>query len=384
MSERKQRHAPHFLFGALPSVWRELRDRYGDPDPPFRSTARLIQLGIWLLAPERCWESWRFGHVIEQTQLHLPPVFIVGYWQSGHSLMHHLMANDPQFGTTTLLHASLPSCCSTAEPFARFVMRRKKNMNRYVDSLPLSLDGPQGDELAMGNLTELSVYHGYVFPNSYDAIFRRTVLFEGVSDNERIAWQQCYRQLLQKVAWHTGRPRLLSRNAAHTGRVLQLLELFPDAKFIHLHRNPYRVFAAQVPKWRSLCGSWALQTPNIEQLVEDTVRLYPVLMQKFLADRTRIPAGQLAEVRYEELLTDPISTLRRVYTELSLPGFETLENQLQANRGTSPGRIAGHDVRLTAEQHERVRREWGFAFEVLGYSLDPDQTKEPFADIAND
>ena len=47
MSLRKQRKPPHYLFGATPSLWRELRQRYGDPDPQYRSTARLIQLGIW-------------------------------------------------------------------------------------------------------------------------------------------------------------------------------------------------------------------------------------------------------------------------------------------------------------------------------------------------
>lgn len=228
----------------------------------------------------------------------------------------------------------------------------------------------------MANLTDLSIYHGYSFPSSYDTLFRRSVLFENVSADELDEWKRCYRRLLQKVAWHTRRPRLLSRNAAHTGRVRQLLELFPNAKFIHLHRNPYRVFAAQESKWRSLCGQWALQTPNIEQLVADTVRLYPVLMKKFFTDRELIPAGQLADVRYDELLANPVGTLRRVYAELDLPGFEHLEARLTAPGGTQLGQLAGHDVTLTPEQQELVRREWGFAFDALGYSLDPTQTME--------
>ncbi len=379
MTEPKKSRLPHYLFGASPSLWSGLRRRYGPVDSPFRSRATQIQLGIWSLAPDRCWESWRFRRAIEQTELHPAPVFIIGYWQSGHSLMHYLMANDPQFATTSLLHCALPSCWATIEPLARWLLRRRGGKTRVVDSLPMSADGPQGDELAMANLTELSIYHGYSFPRAYDALFRRAVLFEDVSPEELHKWKQCYRGLLQKVAWHTGRSRLLSRNAAHTGRVRQLLELFPDAKFIHLHRNPYRVFAAQEPKWRSLCGLWALQTPNIEQLVADTIRLYPVLMKRFIADRALIPAGQLSEVRYEELLANPISALSRVYAELDLPGFEGLEGYLAATGGTQLGQLAGHDVSLMSEQQELVRREWGFAFEVLGYSLDPTQTTEPAA-----
>lgn len=384
MSERKKRRLPHYLFGATPHLWRKLRQRYGDVESPYRSRARQIQFGIWSLAPERCWESWRFRRAIEQTELHPAPVFILGYWQSGHSLMHYWMANDPQFATTSLLHCALPSCWATIEPLARWVLRRRSGKTRVVDSLPMSADGPQGDELAMANLTDLSVYHGYSFPRSYETLFRRAVLFENVSADELNEWQQRYRGLLQKVAWHTGRPRVLSRNAANTGRVRQLLEMFPNAKFIHLHRNPYRVFAAQEQKWRSLCDLWALQTPNIEQLVEDTLRLYPVLMQRFLADRALIPAGQLAEVSYAGLLTDPIDTLRRVYAELELSGFERLEELLAGSDGTRLGQLAGHDVTLSPEQLKRVQHEWGFAFETLGYSLDPAQALEPFANLAED
>lgn len=384
MTEPKKSRLPHFLIGASWSLWKELRRRYGAVDSPFWKRAALVRMGIWSQIPERTWESWRYRRVIEQTELHPSPVFIIGHWQSGHSLMHDLMANDPQFATTSLLHCALPSSWVCIEPFARWVVRHRGHKNRHVDAMPFSADGPQGDDLAMANLTELSIYHGYTFPRAYEAIFRRAVMFEGVSAEEMLAWKKCYRWLLQKVAWRIGRSRLLSRNAAHTGRVRQLLELFPQAKFIHLHRNPYRVYAAQETKWRSLCGLWALQTPNIEQLVADTIRLYPILMQQFLANRELIPAGQLAEVRYEELLNNPVSALRRVYAELDLPGFETLEERLAASGRSQLWQLAGHDVTLTPEQIELVQREWGFAFQALGYPLDPTLMAEPAATTADD
>lgn len=384
MTEPTKSRLPHFLIGASWSLWRELRRRYGTVDSQFRKRAAVIRLGILSQIPERIWESWRYRRVIEQTELHPSPVFIVGHWQSGHSLMHDLMANDPQFATTSLLHCALPSSWVTMEPLARWIVRRRGHKNRHVDAMPLSPDGPQGDDMAMANLTELSVYNGYFFPKSYDAVFRRTVLFEGVTAEELLGWKRCYRWLLQKVAWHTGRSRLLSRNAANTGRVRQLLEMFPNAKFIHMHRNPYRVFAAQETKWCSLCGLWALQTPNIEQLVADTIRLYPALMRQFLANRELIPAGQLAEVRYEELLTNPLGTLREVYADLDLPGFETLEGRLAAQGRSKVWQLAGHEVTLTPEQIGVVQREWGFAFDALGYPLDPTLMTEPAATTADD
>lgn len=289
--------------------------------------------------------------------------------------MHQLMVHDSQFATTSLIHCALPSTWVTLEPLVRWVIKRRGHKTRHVDAMPMSADGPQGDDLAMAGLTDLSIYHGYSFPKYYEAIFRRSVLFEGVSFDAVREWQHRYRHLLQKVAWHTGRSRLLSRNAAHSGRIRWLLEMFPQAKFIHLHRNPYRVFAAQAPKWRSLCGLWGLQTPNIDQLVDDTVRLYPVLMQRLLADRDRLPTNQWADVRYEELLADPIGEVQRVYAKLELPGFETLAEHLTARGTSAVFRLAGHDVSLTREQEDLVRREWGFAFEALGYPFDPNLAK---------
>ena len=127
------------------------------------------------------------------------------------------------------------------------------------------------------------------------------------------------------------------------------------------------------------CKNRAVPSANIEQLVADTVRLYPVLMRQFLTSRMLFPAGQLAEVRYEELLANPAGALRQVYAELDLPGFEALEAHLAVPERSQLGQLAGHDVSLTSSQEELVRREWGFAFEALGYSIDPKQLTEPAA-----
>ena len=40
--------------------------------------------------------------------------------------------------------------------------------------------------------------------------------------------------------------RLLIKSPVHTGRVKLLLDLFPNAQFIYIHRNPYQVFKSAV------------------------------------------------------------------------------------------------------------------------------------------
>lgn len=367
MSDERKRRLPHFLCGSAPGHWRHLQSVYGGVDASFRRRAAVIKGASWSLAPERCWESLRHESRAKQFELHPAPVFIVGHWQSGHSLMHELMAHDPQFAVVRLLHSVLPKCWVTLEPCVRRFLAKRLNRTRHVDDLPLSLDAPQGDDFAMAGLCDVSIYHAYTFPRAAELAFRRAVLLEGLSDADVRAWQQTYRGFLQKVAWFTGKARLLSRNGTNTGRIPRVLEMFPQAKFIHLVRNPYQVYSAQTERWRELTGLWGLQSVPLESLTSHAVGCYQAMLQKYLADRTQIPAGQLAEVRYEELLENPVSILECVYSQLGLSGFDELRSRLDNAAFARPGKLAGHDSVLLESQRELVAKEWRFAFEAFGY-----------------
>jgi hypothetical protein len=71
---------------------------------------------------------------------------------------------------------------------------------------------------------------------------------------QRKHWVACFREFLQKITFaatkdlasngpnDTRRTRLLLKSPCHTARVKLLLQEFPDAQFIYLHREPYTVF----------------------------------------------------------------------------------------------------------------------------------------------
>ena len=368
MSDKPQRRLPHFLSGSAPGHWRHLQSVYGHVDAEFRRHAAVIKAASWSLAPERCWESLRHESRAQQFELNPCPVFIIGHWQSGHSLMHELMAHDPQFAVVRLLHSVLPKCWVTLEPCLRRFLTKRLNHTRHVDDLPLSLKAPQGDDFAMAGLCDVSIYHAYTFPRAAELAFRRAVLLEDLSDEEVRVWQRTYRGFLQKVAWFTGKKRLLSRNGTNTGRIPRVLEMFPQAKLIHLTRNPYEVYAAQTQRWRELTGLWSLQSVPVESLTSHAVGCYQVMLQKYLVDRTQIPSEQLAEVRYEDLLENPLGTLECVYSQLELSGFDELRCRLQNAGSARPGKLAGHDETLLSSERELVANEWRFAFDAFGYS----------------
>ena len=92
------------------------------------------------------------------------PIFICGHWQSGHSLAQQLFACDPRFATLRLRHAVQPAACLTMQPILRRFLQRRLPEHRLADELPLHLDAPQGDDLALGLLTGLSFYNAWYFP----------------------------------------------------------------------------------------------------------------------------------------------------------------------------------------------------------------------------
>lgn len=367
--ESRVKSPPHLLTGTSLPHWIRLRRRYGPISPRCRRRARKITAGALLLGPTQMYEKWRYGRSVERVELHPEPVFIIGHWQAGHSLLHALMSQDNQFGHVTLLHSVLPRCFLTLEPLARRFLKNRLGKTRRVDSFSLSLDAPQGDDMALAGLSDVSIYHAYTFPRHAVDAFRRAVLLEGLSSLELAAWRQTYYRFLQKVAWHTGRPRLLLRNATNTGRIPEILKIFPRAKFIHLRRNPFAVYAAQARRWSELLGFWALQDdlPQSEKnLVFD---FYRQMLERYFRDAESLPSDQLIEIGYEDLLNAPLKTLRDIYNQLEISGFERAESQFSAGLEKESGRLAGDETDLDDATREIVAHQWRFAFNRWGYSV---------------
>ena len=122
------------------------------------------------------------------------------------------------------------------------------------------------------------------------------------------------------------------KSPTHTARVRTILEVFPDAKFIHIVRDPLVLFPSTVRLWKSLSEVQGFQILRddagwIERHVLDTfVRMYECFEQ----DRELVPPGRLIDVRYEDLVADPVGQMRDVY------------------RAARPGRLRGTSSRASA------------------------------------
>jgi hypothetical protein len=169
---------------------------------------------------------------------------------------------------------------------------------------------------------------------------------------------------LRKLSYKYNRPLVL-KSPAHTGRLQVLLELFPQAKFVHIHRHPYAVFQSSMHTWRKVKNFWGLQNEDVteERVLADYVEVYDA----FFAERHRLTDENYCEVGYEELAADPIGELRRIYGRLGLPEFAEAEPDIREYAQSIEGYARNSYAALPEATRERVFRAWRRSFEEWGY-----------------
>jgi len=340
--------------------------RAGGVDGGHRLRAAAITSASPLWAPLRLAERVRYGRRVHRTAITHPPVFIIGHWRTGTTLVHYLMSQDPNFGFVPLFQTLAPASFLAGRRILRPLMAGLVPKKRPMDDMDLALDLPQEEEYALCNLCPYSFYVGWYFPKRMRELFQKYVLFDGVSGSVVSDWQSVYLSVLKKATWSAGGKPLLLKNPANTARIPQLLDLFPDARFIHVYRDPYVVYKSTQHFHRTVIDLIGLQKLDDGEIRENVLLFYRQLMERFFEDRRRIPGGRLAEIRYEDLERQPAAELERVYTELSLPGWDRARPRVEAYLATQKHYAKNHYA-LRPEDTARVEHEWAGPLRRWGY-----------------
>ena len=119
---------------------------------------------------------------------------------------------------------------------------------------------------------------------------------EGVLNAEVKSWCQCFQYLLFKIKLRdlmkakkvhsiaAIQPRqLLLKSPCHTGRARLLTKLYPDAKFVFIHRNPFEVFLSGAHMASTTYGYMFLQEPTDEILQEYILSQGEILHREYFS-----------------------------------------------------------------------------------------------------
>lgn len=328
--------------------------------------------------PLRALERRRHGAVIDETDVR-KPVFVIGHWRSGTTHLHNLLARDHRFGYVSMYQALAPDFSLVAERWLRPALARTVPVDRPMDNMVWPLDAPQEEEIPLAKTAGYSFYLQFLFPQACEELFTRYVLFDG-PDAEvlRARWERSYRHLLEVATVRSGGRRLVLKNPANTARVRHLLDLYPDARFVCIHRDPFEVFPSACNLHRRTLRLTALQDVDEDLIRNNVLRLYELTMRRYLVDRRSIPDDRLVEISYEDLDRDPVGTVGDVYARLGISGFDEVRPAIADYVDSQRGYVK-NSFELTADDIATVADRWGFAFEALDR---PGRDQVPFVAAA--
>jgi hypothetical protein len=353
------------LAGITTGDWLALlRENGFAVDLPYLWRAVVITLGSFGNSLGRHYEEVAYGRVVATTEIG-PPIFVLGIWRSGTTHLQNLLAVDSRFATPHWYQVTYPHTFLFTEAVNSrwggfFVPKR-----RLQDNMRHGFDFPAEEEMALCVSTPLSPWLSWVFPRRSDH-YDRYVTLRGIPDTEVAEWKAALSGFVRKLAFKYHKPLVL-KSPEHTARIRLLLDVFSEARFVHIHRNPYAVFQSARHSAQKLVPYCTLQRPRLDLEEERTIRLYREVYDAFFEEVRLIRQNRFHEVVFEDLERDPVGEMRRVYEALELPDFSVVEPATQSYVASLSGYEKNTYPPLEPLMRERIAREWRRCFEAWGY-----------------
>ena len=337
-----------------------------------RRLYRVVLVGVFSLVHSlsAIWQRVWFGKRIAAEEVP-PMVFIIGHWRTGTTFLHELLSIDPRFHSPDTLQCMCPEHFLVSRWWIEklaFLMPKKRPM----DNIALRLDAPQEDEFALLTMGAGSPMEMLAFPHArstWEKWYR-------VPEQDRPSWRKKLVGFLRSITFAQHRATgvapmyLLLKSPTHTGRLGWLAEAFPNARFIHLVREPVSLFSSAQLLLHAMFSTQALNVTDIESeaLIDEAVfENFDSLYKHFDSDCAGLAPDRLLTVKYENIKTSPMDQVQQIYDflyiDLSTDMAARVAEELAAREQYRPNQHAPDP-----DLEEKVRQRWRAYGERYGYS----------------
>ncbi len=313
-------------------------------------------------------EDMRFGRKLASVEIGPEPLFVLGHWRSGTTHLHNLLGRMPGHTYPTVYQCIFPGSFLSTTHIVQPLTQRFMDDTRTYDNVKHGWNEAAEDEIALAKMTGLSPYIAFMFPGNA-AKYEKYVDFLEVRNHEKDQWKEAFRYFIKKIMLQTGGQRVVVKSCTHTARIRMILEMFPNAKFVHIHRHPYEVFASTLhmrshTDWENF---FHLPEQDVEYVREQqTLLLGQSIFDRVTADRHLIPEENFYEIPYEQLVGHEMDVVKAIYDQFELPGWSSGEATLQAYVDGLKG-YKRNKLKLPKKQRQKVYEYWRSSFDAYGY-----------------
>jgi hypothetical protein len=323
------------------------------------SLVSLVNSFLWLL------QTVIHGRRIARTRIDHEPIFIIGHWRTGTTLLHELMVLDSRHTYPTTYACFAANHFLVSGGLIRWWLRFLLPRVRPMDDMPFGWEYPQEDEFALCSMGIPTPYVKFAFPNRPPP-YQEYLDLKGLSPRALDRWKRGLVWFLKCITLRDPR-RIVLKSPPHTARIDVLLELFPNARFVHIVRDPYVIFPSTVRTWRRFFDDQGAQIARHEGLEDHVFSTMRRMYEAFEPSRSKIDPARFCEIRYEDLVRDPVGQMRTVYDQLGLDEFDkvlpAVEKYVAATAGYKTNR---YDV--SPELRDEITRRWKPYIERYGYA----------------
>jgi hypothetical protein len=318
--------------------------------------------------PFRIYERWAYDKKADKVVLEEAPVFILGHWRSGTTHLHNLLCEDDNAAYISTYQSVFPDqTLSTGSRFLfKNIMKMIMPLKRAGDNVKLSIDYPQEEEFTLGARNPACFYYYWYFPELIRKYYDEFLTFEASGPEIKQTFIDDYKRVINKSILYTGKKRFFSKNPVNTGRIPMLLEMYPNAKFIHIYRNPVDVILSTRHFYSKMMPGLTLHKVDYDKVNEDIYSIYERLMNDYRLERSLIPRENLIEIRYEDLMADTMGEMKKIYDQFGFDGFEKAGPMIERYAESKKGYVKNkytikHELLDEILRHTDVgMKEWGY------------------------
>ncbi|MBD3225121.1 MAG: hypothetical protein GF313_10360 [Caldithrix sp.] len=312
-------------------------------------------------------EDRKFRQLIDSTSIDEPPLFILGHWRSGTTFLHNLISTDQQFAFPNLFEVRNPHSFLSKQHLFEKRLQLYKAQKRKMDNMQIALDSPLEEEFAVAVMSLRSPLIGWMFPQNaknYD----KYVTFDDAPEQDLQIWKEWYLLYLKKLTYKYQKPLLL-KSPLNTARIGILLTMFPNARFIHIHRHPLQVFKSTKKLYNSAIKASHMYNFEYEDLDRYIIDGYNEIYHAFFRDLPEIKEDRYYEIAFEDLEAKPVDTVRTIYDALKMPFSDNALSQLKdyVSKHSNYKKNVYNDIPDKTKQ--LIFDKWQQNFKRWGYSL---------------
>jgi hypothetical protein len=282
------------------------------------------------------------------------PLFIVGLPRSGTTLLHSLLAADPEHRCPLMWEVRSPTPPTVADEKCRIqrATRSCKFFNwlapgfRYVHAVGAEV--PQECISLMTPTFMSDQFDAMYYVPSYRAWF-----FE---QDLRPAYEY-HRRFLQHLQFRRAARRWILKAPTHMFAMPALLSVYPDALFVQTHRTPVDAMAS-VSSLVTILRSAFSDAVDPVTVCREAIHYWSATMDKFLNERDRLASKRICDVEFDEISRDPIAAIRRIYDYFGWSLSKQAEQRMRAL-------VASHAERQPGNHRYHLSQFGSSAEEVL-------------------